>query len=133
MNEILQAVPPRGLRIVVGLAASALILAACASTPPPTASLTAAHTAITEAEKADAGHYAAPELGEAREKLRAADRAVEEKKMDSAQRLAEESLANAELASAKTGEAKGAAVNLEMTQSNAALVEEMQRKSGAPQ
>jgi hypothetical protein len=133
MNETFQALANRRLRIAVGLAASVLILSACASTPPPAASLTAAHSAISEAEKADAGHYAAPELGEAREKLRAADRAVEEKKMDSAQRLAEESLANAELASAKTAEAKGAAVNLEMKQSNAALVEEMQRKTGAPQ
>jgi hypothetical protein len=133
MNETLQALPDRRLRIAVGLAAAVLILAACASTPPPTASLTAARSAITNAEKADAGHYAAPELGEAREKLRAADHAVEEKQMDGAQRLAEESRADAELASAMTGEAKGAAVNLEMKQSNEALVEEMQRKTGAPQ
>ena len=53
--------------------------------------------------------------------------------MDGALRLADESRADAELASAKTGEAKGAAVNLEMQQSNQALVEEMQRKSGAAQ
>jgi hypothetical protein len=128
MNETLLRLPDRRLRIAVGFAASVLIVAACASTPPPTANLTAARSAITDAEKADAGHYAAPELGEARDKLRAADHAVEEKRMDGALRLAD-----AELASAKTGEAKGAAVNLEMQQSNQALVEEMQRKSGAAQ
>jgi hypothetical protein len=133
MNETLLRLPDRRLRIAVGFAASVLIVAACASTPPPTANLTAARSAITDAEKADAGHYAAPELGEARDKLRAADHAVEEKRMDGASRLADESRADAELASAKTGEAKGAAVNLEMQQSNQALVEEMQRKSGAAQ
>jgi hypothetical protein len=107
------------------------ILAACASTPPaPTTSLLAARSAIATAEKADAGRYAAPKLGDAREKLAAADGAVEAKHMPLAQRLADESRVAADLAAAKSEEAKAVAVNDEMKHSNEALIEEMQRKTG---
>ena len=112
--------------------ASVLLFTACASTPPaPTESLVAARTAIATAEKADAGRYAAPELGDAREKLAAADSAVELKNMSGALRLAEQSRVAADLATARTAEAKATAVNDEMKQGNQALVEEMQRKTGS--
>lgn len=130
MNESFQAHRDPSLRTAVVLA-GAFILGACASTPPaPTASLLAARSAIADAEKADAGRYAGPQLGEARDKLAAANSAVEQKSMPGAQRLAEESRVEANLASAKTAEAKAAAVNDEMKHSNDTLVEEMQRKSG---
>ena len=88
--------------------AGALMLAACASTPPaPTASLQAAQQAIATAERAEAGNYAAGELAEARAKLASADTAVKEKEMVMAERFADESRANAELASAKTVCGKG--------------------------
>ena len=120
----------RMLPLAVGVAA--VLLAACASTPPaPTESLLAARTAIATAEKADAGRYAAPELGAAREKLTAANGAVEMKNMSGAQRLAEQSRVSADLAAAKTERAKATAVNDEMKKSNDALVEEMQRKTGS--
>lgn len=132
MNESSVA-PIAGLRQAVGLA-GILMLAACASAPPPpTASLTAARVAIAGAEKADAGRYAAPELGEAREKLAAAEAAVAQQTMGSAQRLAEQSAVEADLANAKAGEMKANGVNDEMKQSNAALGEELQRASGAQQ
>lgn len=122
-----------GLR-VAALIAGTSIFAACASTPPaPTASLAAARLAIGDAEKAGAGRYAAPELSEAREKLTAADSAVEKKTMPAAQRLAEQSRVEADLASAKAGEARAAEVNAEMKQSNDVLLEEMARKSPGAQ
>lgn len=107
-----------------------LMLAACASTPPPTASLQAAHQAISNAERAEAGRYAPAELGEARSKLASADIAVSEQKMTMAEQYADESRVEAQLASAKTADLKAKAVNAEMTRSNGTLVEEMQRKSG---
>jgi len=120
----------RILPLAVGIAA--VLLAACASTPPaPTESLLAARTAIATAEKADAGRYAAQDLGAAREKLTAANSAVEMKNMLGAQRLAEQSRVAADLAAAKTEQAKATAVNDEMKNSNDALVEEMQRKTGS--
>ena len=116
--------------LAVGVAA--VLLAGCASTPPaPTESLLAARTAIATAEKADAGRYAAQDLGAAREKLTAANSAVEMKNMLGAQRLAEQSRVAADLAAAKTEQAKATAVNDEMKNSNDALVEEMQRKTGS--
>jgi hypothetical protein len=111
-----------------------LMLSACASTPPPpTASLQAAHQAIANAEQAEAGRYAAGELGEARTKLASADTAVTAQKMTVAARFAEESRAEAELASAKTADMKAKAVNDEMARSTGTLVEEMQRNSGDKQ
>jgi hypothetical protein len=117
------------LRIVVP--AIFLFTAACASTPPiPSASLQAAQQSIANAERVESGTHAAAELREAREKLSAAQRAVEQKQMLAAERLADEARAEAELAVARTGVAKANAVNADMERSNATLVEEMQRKTG---
>ena len=117
------------LRTAAGLT-GVLLLAACASTPPPTASLQAAHQAISNAERAEAGHYAPSELGEARSKLASADTAVSEQKMTMAEQLADESRIEAQLASAKTAHVKAKAVNDETTRSTGTMIEEMQRKSG---
>ena len=118
------------LPIAVGFA-GVLMLSACVSTPPPpTASLQAARQAISNAEQVEAGRYASGELGEARTKLASADTAVSEQKMIVAARFADESRADAELASAKTADVKAKAVNDEMTRSTGTLVEEMQRNSG---
>jgi hypothetical protein len=108
-----------------------LAVAACASTPPiPSSNLQAAQQAISNAERVDAASLAAVDLDEARNKLSSAQRAVEEKKMIVAERLADESRATAELAAARSTVAKANTVNTEMKRSNATLVEEMQRKTG---
>jgi hypothetical protein len=111
-----------------------VVIAGCASTPPaPMVKLAAARTAIGDAEKADAGRYAAPELTEARNKLVDANTAVEQQHMIMAGNLADESRVEADLAMSKTAESKAASVNEEMKRNNATLVEELQRKSGAQQ
>jgi hypothetical protein len=108
-----------------------LFTAACASTPPiPSASLQAAQQSIANAERVEAGTHAPAQLGEARTKLSAAQRAVDEKKMIVAGWLADEARADAELAVAMTSAAKANAVNADMKRSTATLVEEMQRKTG---
>jgi uncharacterized protein DUF4398 len=117
------------LRVALGFT-GVLVLGACASTPPPTASLQAARQAISDADRAEAGHYASGELGEARTKLSSANSAVSDKKMTMAERLANESRADAELASAKTANVKANAVNDEMKRSTSTLIQEMQRNSG---
>lgn len=110
------------------LIGSILLVGACASTPPaPTSSLDAAKNAITTAEKADAGKYAAAELGDARQKLAMADKAVKENSMIGAEQLANESRVDAELAVARTEAAKAVAVNTEMKLGADALTVEMQR------
>jgi hypothetical protein len=106
------------------------LLGACASMPPPTENLQAAQQAIANAERVDAATNAAVELGEARSKLAAATNAVNEKQMLVAQRFADESRAEAELAAARSTVAKANAVNTDMKRSTSTLVEEMQRKTG---
>ena len=111
---------------------STLAITACASAPvPPTEALQAADLAIVNAERARVADYASPELGQAREKLTAARAAVEAEKMVLAQRLAEQSRADAELATAKVEVAKATAVNQEMVKSIDTLKQEMQRNTGA--
>jgi hypothetical protein len=122
-----------GLPASAGLMVLVLLTACASAPPPPTARLIAARTAIGDAEKADAGRYAAPELAEARNKLTDANAAVGQEHMEDGGRLADESRVEADLAMSKTGEAKAASVNDEMMRSNAALVEEIQHKAGAQQ
>ena len=124
---------PTRLRLALGLPV-ALLMAACATNPPaPTAALQAAQQAIVSAEQVDAGHYAPGELGEARAKLAAAHTAVANSKMVEASHLAEQSTAEAELALAKTSAAKATAVNLDLSQGNSTLIEEMDRNAGDKQ
>src|SRR5208337_1234635 len=130
MNSRLQEPRRPWVGIAIGLAGTALF-AACAATPPaPTAALDAAHLAITNAERADAGHYAPSELAEARAKLDSANSSVTDKQMTSAERFANESRTEAELASARTTEIKAKAVNTEMQRGTGTLIEEMDRHAG---
>jgi hypothetical protein len=118
----------------LSLAAAAITvtaLGACASTPPaPTTHLQAAQQAISTAEQANAGKFSPNELGAARTRLAAANEAVTAKKMVEAERFADQSRADAELASAKTTAVQAKAVNDEMLRSTSTLVEEMKRNSG---
>jgi outer membrane PBP1 activator LpoA protein len=126
--------PTRRARLASSAVLAAIVLSACASTPlPPTAELQAAEQAIATADKARVADHASPELTQAREKLEAAKVAVREEKMGDARRLAEQSRADAELASAKSEEVKAQAVNDDMKKSTETLNSEMQRKTGAPQ
>ncbi len=114
------------------LLAGALLLAGCASTPPaPSAQIAAAHEAIANAERVDAGHYAAGEIGEARSKLVQADAEVASRHMVAARRLAVESHTEADLATAITAARKAKAENAELQRGNDALTQEMQRNSGS--
>jgi flagellum-specific peptidoglycan hydrolase FlgJ len=125
--------PPHGGTALrsAGALAIALGVTACASTPPaPTASLQAARQAISTAERADASRHAPEELSQARTKLASADEEVTASRMAMAERLAIESRASAELASARTSAAKAKSVNEEMMRSTDTLIEEMQRTSG---
>lgn len=111
--------------------AGLLTLGACASVlQPPAQSMQAAELAITNAEQARVADYASLELNQAREKLLAARKAVQQEKMVSAQRLADESRVKAELASAKAEMIKAKVVNDEMRESTNTLKQEMTRNTG---
>jgi hypothetical protein len=109
-----------------------LLVAACASTPPePVVALHAAEQAIATADRARVADSMSPELNEAREKLTAAQAEVAAQHMVQADRLAQESRVDAELASAKIDADKEMAVNVEMQKGTDTMSQEMQRNSGA--
>jgi hypothetical protein len=128
----LTSTPPRTLA-ALGLGAL-FLLGACATTPPePTLAMQAAKQAIATADRARIADQASPELHEARDKLAAAQDAIQEKRMVQAERLAQESRVDAELASATIDTAKAKAVNDDMVRSAATLHQEMQREPGVTQ
>jgi putative cell wall-binding protein len=117
--------------MIAGLA-GALLLAACASSPPaPEVAMSAARQAIAVADQAQIAPAASPALAEAHSKLAAADTAVRDQHMIQAERLAQESRVDAELALAQSNAAKDQAVNDEMLRSTDTLSEELKRNAGA--
>ncbi len=78
-----------------------LILAACASSKPPTQELATTEAAINQADQVGAKEYAPLEIREARKKLQKAKELVEKKEHEKAKRLASRAEIDAELAEAK--------------------------------
>jgi Domain of unknown function (DUF4398) len=76
-------------------------LAACGGAPAPVAEMSAAQTAVTSAEEAEAAEYAPSDLDRARDKLIRAQAAMQEEDNQEARRLAEQALVDARLAEAK--------------------------------
>ncbi len=95
--------PGRRLRsLCAALALSlTLALAGCASVPPPNDSMNLAQAKLQAARDAGAADYAPVDLGFAQDKFQQAQTAMAERKYAEAADLAEESRADAELASAK--------------------------------
>jgi hypothetical protein len=117
--------------VLYSLLGGTLILGACATMPPdPTVAIKAAEQAIAVADRTRIADAASPELSEAREKLAAAQTEVQAMRLVEAERLAVESRADAELASARNEATKAKAVNDEIKQSTVTLSQEMQRNSG---
>lgn len=116
---------------LAALVLGSTLLAGCSSPPKaPDQALQAAELAIATAEQARVADYASPELGQARDKLTAAREAVAKEEMTSAARLAAQSRADAELATAKAEAAKAQAVNDELGKNINTLEQELQRNSG---
>lgn len=84
--------------MILGLA----LLSGCASAPVDPGLLNNARFAIEQAESAEAREYAPLELRQARERLRAAETAIEDRDGDRARQLADESEILAQLALART-------------------------------
>ena len=108
--------------LMMSAAMSFVALAGCASAPPlPTDQVARAEAAINRAEEARVADYASAELRTAREKLSAARdmmlKATAEKDKNAAVRaawLAEQSISDAELATAKAQYKRAQQVNKEL-------------------
>lgn len=92
---------PRRFRVATAALALLLALTGCASVPPPNDSMTLAQNMLQAARDADAADYAPVDLGFAHDKFQQAQTAMSERDYAAATDLAQESIADAELAAAK--------------------------------
>jgi len=98
-----------------------LLLAGCASAPPPVGLLGDADQAVAAARAAQADEYAAVELGRAEEGLAAARLAMDERDYAQARALAEQAELQAELAAARSRAVQGRAQVRAASDENARL------------
>jgi hypothetical protein len=108
-----------------GVAALALLLGACASTPPPLVELDDASAQVARARSAGAAASAPVELRFAESKLAQAREANDDRDYRSAGLLAAQATVDAELAAAKTRAARARAATRERTDANARLRAEL--------
>ena len=86
---------------LAGLLAGMLVLAGCASVPPPNEAMNQAQSQLQAARDAGAADYDPVDLGFAQDKFQQAQGAMADRKYDLAADLADESRADAELARVK--------------------------------
>ncbi|MGZ4968787.1 MAG: DUF4398 domain-containing protein [Methylobacter sp.] len=105
-----------------------LFLVGCGSAPPKDV-LSQAELAIQDAERSGTSQYEPELLSSARSKLNRANQKVDEDENDDARRMAEEAIAEANLAAAKAEAAKEAKQADEMKKAIDALKQESSRES----
>jgi hypothetical protein len=110
-------------------ALGALLLAACASTPPPDAELAISSAAVNSAVSAGAADAAPDELRTARDKLDRARMQREARHNDVALALAREAAVDARLAESKALAARSRKSADDLQKANQALADEVNRKS----
>jgi hypothetical protein len=117
------------LLVVLG---AALALGACATdAPPPRAELAAAEVALRGAETADAARFAPAPLTLAQDKYARAGAAMEARRFVDARRLAEQALADAQLAEAEARSQVARHSAAELQESIRLLREEIERQRPA--
>jgi hypothetical protein len=102
-----------------------LLLAGCASAPPPRGLLDQAERSITAARELRADDYAPVELGFAEERMAAARSAMAERDYDVARAQADQAELNASLAAARSRAAAGRAAVQAQSEENARLRREL--------
>jgi hypothetical protein len=90
-----------------------------------------ARTSIADAERSGAAEFANPELTVAREKIRAAERALEDDEIERARRLAAEAVLDADLAVAITRHRQTEQLAAEVRSGLQTLEQELQRDADA--
>jgi hypothetical protein len=108
---------------------AALLMAACASTPPPTDQMAVSTAAVAHAVGAGSTELAAADLKMARDKLDRAHVAMTAKDYDLARSLAQEAQVDAQLAEARANSAKAQKAADELQEGRRVLREEMERKA----
>ena len=108
---------------------AALVLGACATTPPPTEQIAVSKAAVARAAGAGAAESAPVDLGTARDKLERAQAAMVAKDNDRALMLARDAQLDAQVAEAKARASRAQKAANEVQESSRVLREEMGRKA----
>jgi uncharacterized lipoprotein YmbA len=114
---------------LAALASATVLLAACASTPPPNAQVAVSAAAVNHAAGAGAPELAPVEMRLARDKLQRANVAMTTKDYGQALALAQEAQVDAQLAEAKAHSAKARKAAEEVREDGRVLREEIERKN----
>lgn len=116
-------------RLTTTTLAAGLLLAGCASTPPPRAAIAQAELAVTEAEKQGAAQHAPLALRKAQDKLRAARQEADSGSAVPSRRNAEQAEVDALVAGAEARRAEAIATAEELEASILAIEEEIEYDS----
>ena len=116
-------------RSVGAIGCAAVLIAGCASVPPPTEQMAVSKSAIANAVSAGGSEYAPLEMRAAQEKMDRANRAMAKEDFEDARRLAEAAQADARLAEKKAQSAKAQKAASVTQDDIRVLREEMNRKT----
>jgi uncharacterized protein DUF4398 len=116
-------------RAVGEIGCAAVVIAGCASIPPPTEQMAVSRSALANAVSAGGSEYAPVEMRTAQEKMDRANRAMDKEDYENARWLAEEAQADARLAEKKAQSAKAEKAANAMQDGLRVLREEIDRKS----
>jgi hypothetical protein len=116
-------------RTVGAIGCAAVVIAGCASIPPPTEQMAVSKSALANAVSAGGSEYAPVEMRTAQEKMDRANRAMDKEDYENARWLAEEAQADARLAEKKAQSAKAQKAASVMQDDIRVLREEINRKS----
>ena len=116
-------------RALGAIGCAAVLVAGCASIPPPTEQMAVSKSAIANAVSAGGSEYASVEMRAAQDKMDRANRAMDKEDYENARRLAEEAQVDARLAEKKAQSAKAQKAASVTQDDIRVLREEMNRKS----
>ncbi len=116
------------IRIAV-IAAAAIFMAGCASTPPPTAQMAVSRAAVNNANSAGANEFAPVQIKSATEKMAGAERAMVNEDYELAGQLAEQAQVDAELAGETARSAKARKAADAVREDSSVLRQEIDRKT----
>ena len=123
---------PRSHQVIRGIgvsAVAALLLAACASAPPPIEQMAVSRAAVNNASSAGATEFAPVMLKSAMDKMAAAELAMTKEEYVKARELAEQAQVDAQLAAASSRSAKAQKAAETVQEDSRVLRKEIDRKS----
>ncbi len=112
----------------IGFAAVVLVMAGCASIPPPTEQIAVSKVAISNAASAGGNEFASTDMRAAQDKLDRAVAAMTAEKYTHALALAEEAEVDAQLAGTKARSAKAQKAAATVQEDSRVLQKEIDRK-----